>query len=290
MESYDSISTDEGSSSSSPSKSKSTEPSSSLSSVSPKPTIIKTTSNKRKAMLTINGYQYQLKNFNKNKTIKFWRCSNRTCSALLHTNLNDEFIRFSGKTAEHSHLPNPAELEIRNLKEAMRQRAENELVPLQEIAEQEVRKGLLTGEALAVLPNITNIGMILIFLYVTLTNIFLFFFTLLLGHSLVHVRHKTIPPIPNSSSFIIPDIYKKDYHNCDRLLLYESDDQTFLFDQSENIPCSGRILIWSSDIQLNILFDSERLHMDGTFATAPPNFNQVFIIQAFLHGTCKLSL
>ena len=45
----------------------------------------------------------------------------------------------------------------------MRQRAEHELLLLQEIAEQEVRKSLLTGEALAVLPNILNIGMILIF-------------------------------------------------------------------------------------------------------------------------------
>ncbi|CAF0726252.1 unnamed protein product [Rotaria sp. Silwood1] len=86
-------------------------------------------------MLTINGYQYQLKNFNKNKTIKFLRSANRSCGVLLHTNLNDEFVRFSGKTTEHSHLPNPAELEIRNLKEVIRQRVENELAPLEEIAE-----------------------------------------------------------------------------------------------------------------------------------------------------------
>jgi hypothetical protein len=45
----------------------------------------------------------------------------------------------------------------------MRQRAEHELLPLQEIAEQKVRKGLMTGEALAVLPNILNLGLILIF-------------------------------------------------------------------------------------------------------------------------------
>ncbi|CAF3352145.1 unnamed protein product [Rotaria sp. Silwood1] len=245
------------------SSSKPTESSSLLLSISPKPTITKTTSNKRKTMLTINCHQYQLKNFNKNKTIKFWRCASRSCGVLLHTNLNDEFVRFSGKTTEHSHLPNPAELEIRNLKEVMRQRAENELAPLQEIAEQEVRKGLLTGEALAVLPNITNIG-----------------------HSLVHTRRKMIPPIPNSSSFIIPDIYTKDYHNHHRLLLYDSDDPKFSLDQLEYIPPSGRILIWSSDVQLNLLFNSERLHMDGTFSSAPPNFDQVFVIQAIHHGTC----
>jgi hypothetical protein len=37
----------------------------------------------------------------------------------------------------------------------MRQRAENELLPSQEIAEQEIRKALLTAEALAVLPGVT---------------------------------------------------------------------------------------------------------------------------------------
>jgi hypothetical protein len=52
----------------------------------------------------------------------------------------------------------------------MQQRAENELVPLQEIAEQEKRKGLMTGEALAALPNILNLGMLLKF-YLTLTHL-----------------------------------------------------------------------------------------------------------------------
>jgi len=97
--------------------------SSSLTSISPVANeiiITKTTSNKRKSMLSIQGYQFQMKNYNKAKTIKFWRCGNRNCGVLLHTNLNDEFIRFSGSVSEHSHAPNPAELEIRNLREEMR--------------------------------------------------------------------------------------------------------------------------------------------------------------------------
>jgi len=113
-------------------------------------------------MLTVNGYAFQMKAYNKAKTIKFWRCANRNCRVLLHTNLIDEFVRFSGNMTDHSHVPNPAALEIRTLREKLRQRAEHELLPLQEIAEQEVRKGLLTGEALAVLPNILNLGIMLI--------------------------------------------------------------------------------------------------------------------------------
>jgi hypothetical protein len=156
---------DETSTSSFSSSSTSCSPShsSSTSSAVAKLTINKTTSNKRKPMLTVHGYYFQMKNYNKAKTIQFWRCANRSCGLLLHTNLNDEFVRFSGSVTEHSYLTNPAELEIRTLREEMRQRPEHELLPLQEIAEQEVQKSLLTGEALAVLPNILNLCAILIF-------------------------------------------------------------------------------------------------------------------------------
>ena len=122
-----------------------------------------TRTNQGKLMLTIDGYHFQLKNVNKKKTIKFWRCANRTCGVILHTTCNDDFIRFSGSMAVHCHLPNPAERQIRDLRETMRKRAETELLPLQQIAEDEVRQQLLTGEALAVLPHITNLGMLKLF-------------------------------------------------------------------------------------------------------------------------------
>ncbi len=49
-----------------------------------KPTIERTKSNKRKSMLTINGYHFQMKNYNKKKILKFWRLANRNCRVLLH--------------------------------------------------------------------------------------------------------------------------------------------------------------------------------------------------------------
>ncbi|CAF4743095.1 unnamed protein product, partial [Rotaria sp. Silwood2] len=113
----------------------------------------------------------------------------------------------------------------------MRQRAERELSSLQEIAEQEVRNGLLSGDALANLPNIFEIG-----------------------GGLSQCRQKKLPSIPNSSSFIVPDIYTRDYLDRDRLLLHDSENSSFQFNSSDNIQPSGRILIWSSDIQLHLLF------------------------------------
>ena len=80
-----------------------------------KPDVTKTKSNKRRTMLVVDGYHFQLKNFNSKKTMKFWRCANRNCRDLMHTTVDDQFIRYAGKTTTHSYLPMPAESEIRNL-------------------------------------------------------------------------------------------------------------------------------------------------------------------------------
>ncbi|CAF1032287.1 unnamed protein product, partial [Rotaria sordida] len=259
MTSEDIMIIDETSSSSSPTSTSNEFSSSQSSSV--KPTITETKSNKRKVMLVIDGFNYQFKNFNKDKSIKFWRCAKRSCSVLLHTTLRNEFLRYSGKITRHSHLPNPAEAEVRNLREAMRKRAEKEILPAQQIAEQEVRQALLTDEARAVLPNIIH-----------------------LGHNLVQYRRKMTPPLPQSSSFFIPESYTKDYHNNTRLLLHDSDDSKFQIDSLGDLRSEGRVLIWSSDIQLNLLFDSQRLHMDGTFSSSPPNFDQSLYRNVQSHG------
>ncbi|CAF1463241.1 unnamed protein product [Didymodactylos carnosus] len=139
--------------------------------------------------------------------MKFWRCANRNCGVLLHTNLNNQFVRFSGNISDHSHLPNPAASEIRTLREQMQKRAKNEILPLQEIAEQEVRKGLLTG------------------------------------HNVVHNRRKLMPPLSQPCSFGIPDVYKKDFLNRDRLLSHDSHDPQFEIDEPLYPRPEGRVLM-----------------------------------------------
>ncbi len=112
----------------------------------------------------------------------------------------------------------------------------------------------------------------------------------LLGHNLQRNRRNLMPPLPQTCSFNIPDVYKKDYLNLDRLLLHDSCDPQFQIDESLYRRPEGRILVWSSDVQLKLLFDNEKLYMDGTFSTTPPNFDQVYIIQVIHHETCKLYL
>ncbi|CAF1688029.1 unnamed protein product, partial [Didymodactylos carnosus] len=45
-----------------------------------------------------------------------------------------------------------------------------------------------------------------------------------------------------------------------------------------------RILVFASDQQLELLFDSDFIFMDGTFSTAPNNFDQVYWIHAQKFG------
>ena len=71
-------------------------------------------------MLVVDGYDFQLKNYNHDRTLKFWRCANRTCRVLVHTNIENEFKRFGGKLSHHDHLPNPSATEVRNLREKLR--------------------------------------------------------------------------------------------------------------------------------------------------------------------------
>ena len=109
----------------------------------------------------------------------------------------------------------------------------------------------------------------------------------ILGHSLGYNRRKLIPLIPQSSSFSLPQIYTKDYLNMNRLLLHDNEDPQFQTNELNVLGVVGRILIWSTERQLKLLFESDQLHMDGTFCTAPPHFEQVLIIQTIRHGTCK---
>ncbi len=52
--------------------------------------------------------------------LKFWRCAKRSCHVLLHKILQDDFLRYSGRITRHSHLPDSADIQMRNLREAMR--------------------------------------------------------------------------------------------------------------------------------------------------------------------------
>ena len=93
-------------------------------------------------------------------------------------------------------------------------------------------------------------------------------------------RRKNTPVIPSSPMFNIPDVYQNTI-SSKRFLLVD-----MFLKRGQN-----RVLIYSSDQQLEMLFESDTVFMDGTFDVTPSQFKQVFImhVRKFGQGTWKIN-
>ena len=86
-------------------------------------------------------------------------------------------------------------------------------------------------------------------------------------------RRKNTPVIPSSVMFDIPDFYQSTLTNTRFLLI-----DLFLKRGQD------RLLIFASDEQLNLLYESSTIFMDGTFDITPAYFKQVYLIHAERFG------
>jgi hypothetical protein len=84
-----------------------------------------------------------------------------------------------------------------------------------------------------------------------------------------------MPPLPQSSLFTIPDSFKS-----------TMDGKRFLLFDEARVR-RERLLLFASDQQLDILFDSKVVFMDGTFSKTPPHFYQIYILHALKHEIGK---
>ena len=91
-------------------------------------TISFTASNRGKRMLVYSGYVYRLKK----STIKvqYWICHSNNCAVNVHTNTNDHFIKANG---HHRHMPAPERIEIRDLKNKVKDRVQDETTSVPKI-------------------------------------------------------------------------------------------------------------------------------------------------------------
>jgi len=89
-------------------------------------------------------------------------------------------------------------------------------------------------------------------------------------------RASTIPTIPKTFEFDIPMLYQMNA-NSEKYLIADCTSADF-----------NRVLMYSSNRQLQILFDSEIIFCDGTFASSPPQFQQIYTIHAIFEEECKL--
>ncbi len=86
-------------------------------------------------------------------------------------------------------------------------------------------------------------------------------------------RRKTTPVIPTSWIFEIPPLYQETLSQK-RFLLMD-----FFLKRGKD-----RVIVYSTEEQLQLLFNSEVVFIDGTFSVAPDGFEQVFLIHVQYFG------
>jgi hypothetical protein len=106
-----------------------------------------TTSNRGKRLLIHSSYIYRLKK--STVTVKHWACNSVGCVATVHTNQNDEFLKANG---QHYHMPSPEQIELRNLRQKVKERVQVGTNSVPKIYEEELVRSNLSSTALVLAP------------------------------------------------------------------------------------------------------------------------------------------
>ncbi len=94
-----------------------------------------------------------------------------------------------------------------------------------------------------------------------------FFFVV--GIKVPRARSRTMPCIPRSLIFDIPDNFS-----------FTSSDEKFIFYDRLYSNRTKRIIAFASPLQLRKLFSSPLICLDGTFSIVPKCYKQLLIIQS----------
>ncbi|CAF3480707.1 unnamed protein product, partial [Rotaria sp. Silwood2] len=137
-------------------------------------------SNKGKLLLVLNDFVYRLKKQTNDK--KYWICQENGCTAYVHTDIDNIFIKSSG---DHNHLCEPELVKVKQFRSNLKNRAIQETTAISKIYEEEIIKSRLSTGTLAKLPLVREIQ-----------------------PGLLYARRQLTPVLPSSSSFEIPDSYQ----------------------------------------------------------------------------------
>lgn len=95
-------------------------------------------------------------------------------------------------------------------------------------------------------------------------------------------NNNNVPALPNHvGDLIIPDNYKK--------IIIDSIAQPFLMYDSQQELLPGRMLIFSTRSNLDLLVRSQEWFSDGTFSTSPRLFQQLYTIHVIQYNTVVTS-
>ncbi|CAF1423401.1 unnamed protein product [Rotaria sordida] len=208
-------------------------------------------------ILNMAGYSYLLKNYGKNFTT--WECErrrNHQCSTIVvrSSDPTAKHFRIFSIQGEHIHESAPDNVNIRKFKQHVRDRCRQELSSPRIIYEDELMKGKYSEEMLALLPTYYN-----------------------MQAQLYRIRQDHLPTSPTDPNFVL-HLGFTSTDKGGRFLLYDS--MAVQAPYTSGSSKVGRLLIYSSDLQLTILSKSKRIGSDGTFDTAACISQQNYIIMA----------
>ncbi|CAF3896364.1 unnamed protein product [Rotaria sordida] len=152
---------------------------------------------------------------------------------------------------EHEHAANPELLEVHQTRQQIKRRVINELTPTGAVYDEEMSKASMSSTAIAIFPTVHEIY-----------------------QGFATTRRKAMPALPQSCIFDIPEQYT----------LTIDKKRFLLFDEAR--VRRERLLIFSSDIQLDLLFKSSIVYMDGTYSKAPNHFFQLFTMHSVNFDIC----
>ncbi|CAF1512869.1 unnamed protein product [Adineta steineri] len=204
-------------------------------------------STKEKPMIFMSNYSYLYMSVASTLGTTGYRCDRKDlkCPTTIHLyTINNKFQRWNKK--RHVHPPDPIDYRRRQINSTIKKRVANEHIPVCSIVEQEYAKSKLTKEEQAIFKTPKQ-----------------------LESGLLKSRRKMYPPLPTSQNFIIPDFISKTIDSTPFLLFDRTSDE---FD--------GRLLVFSSPSQMDLLLEADVLMGDGTFRSCPRLFEQIYIILA----------
>ena len=102
----------------------------------------------------LDDFVYRLKKQTKEK--KYWICQENVCTAYVHTNIDNIFIKSSG---DHNHLCEPEIVKVKQFRSNLKTRAVQETTAIAKIYEDEIIKSRLSTGTLATLPLVREIRM-----------------------------------------------------------------------------------------------------------------------------------
>ncbi|CAF4946425.1 unnamed protein product [Rotaria sp. Silwood1] len=182
-------------------------------------------SQKGKPLLISDKYIFKL---NKTTTTaKYWICTFNACSAKIHTNINDQFLKI---IREDCHPQESENIDVRDFREKVKQRVKHETTAIPRIYDEECEKAMLSTAAIAALPSEREIN-----------------------NAFNKARRTITPTIPTTQFFDIPDPYSKTLRNNIFLIL------------DKMITRRQRIILFGTSQQLKMFFTAETILIYMTY-------------------------